>query len=89
MLAYNGKKSRKRMSRDYLPEWAKEIERNIDTTNFDSEYLGCGYPQCAGLPLKQVIIHFIYRDMNKLLDALNSEIKEKHEIEEEREERHE
>lgn len=64
------------MSRDYLTDWAKEIERKVN--------IALSHPEFG-----DILKNTIFRDMNKLLDALNAELKEKQEIEEEREERHE
>lgn len=70
------------MSRDFLPDWAKEIEKNIPQF-YDS--FNWGYPKAASLRIEEVLHNFIYPDMIKLLDALNELYDEKRT----REERHE
>lgn len=70
------------MSRDFLPDWAKEIEKNIPQF-YDS--FNWGYPKATSLRIEEVLHNFIYPDMNRLLDALNELYDEKRT----REERHE
>lgn len=71
------------MSKDFLPDWAKEIEKNIPQF-YDS--FNWGYPKAASLRIEEVLHSFIYPDMIKLLDALNDEIKERQDAEDRYEE---
>lgn len=70
------------MSRDFLPDWTKEIEKNIPQT-YDP--LNWGFPHARYMKFQEVLHKFIYPDMNRLLDALNELYDEKRT----REERHE